>query len=259
MENYTEGIAFILEGTTEKVFYKAYLDYLLTLDSDASLVRDISAEDGEINFWWSSSNKKVLIKFYVVGTITQIVHSGKWFLNRCYKKYKIPWTVYLCYDTDSSNANISKFYEGDWKNLRQELEKAKAELVVDLAASADIEDIMLYDIESILTFLNIPMPAKLAGRKGKAKMKFLYRNAGKTYHEGDRAKDMIEKLDFSKLTFLNSSGIKTLIKWITKVTPLPADKKYNFKVIANSQITWQETSLKMLSMLAPGLIEIQIQ
>lgn len=67
------------------------------------------------------------------------------------------------------------------------------------------------------------------------------------------------ELDFSKLTFLNSSGIKTLIKWITKVTPLPADKKYNFKVIANSQITWQETSLKMLSMLAPGLIEIQIQ
>ncbi|HBD93427.1 MAG: hypothetical protein A2015_05525 [Spirochaetes bacterium GWF1_31_7] len=67
------------------------------------------------------------------------------------------------------------------------------------------------------------------------------------------------ELDFSKLTFLNSSGIKTLIKWITKVTPLPADQKYNFKIIANSQITWQETSLKMLSMLAPGLIEIQIQ
>ncbi len=66
------------------------------------------------------------------------------------------------------------------------------------------------------------------------------------------------ELDFFKLTFLNSSGIKTLIKWITKVTPLPADKKYKFKVIANSQITWQETSLKMLSMLAPGLIEIKI-
>lgn len=66
------------------------------------------------------------------------------------------------------------------------------------------------------------------------------------------------ELDFNKLTFLNSSGIKTLIKWITKVTPLPPDQKYNFKIIANSGITWQETSLKMLSMLAPGLIEIQI-
>ena len=25
MDNYTEGIAFILEGATEKVFYKAYV------------------------------------------------------------------------------------------------------------------------------------------------------------------------------------------------------------------------------------------
>jgi len=66
------------------------------------------------------------------------------------------------------------------------------------------------------------------------------------------------ELDFSKLTFLNSSGIKTLIKWITKVTVLPADKKYHFKIMANSLITWQETSLKMLSMLAPGLIEIKV-
>lgn len=65
------------------------------------------------------------------------------------------------------------------------------------------------------------------------------------------------ELDFTRLTFLNSSGIKTLIQWITKVTPLPPDKKYNFKIIANSQITWQETSLRMLTMLAPGLIEME--
>lgn len=200
MENYTEGIAFILEGTTEKVFYKAYLDYLLTMDAEASLIRDSATDDGDIIFCWSSENKKIIIKFYVVGTITQIVHSGKWFLNRCCKKYKIPWTVYLCYDTDAPNANISKFYEGDWRILRQELEKAKAKFVVDLAASADIEDIMLYDIESILKYLGIPMPEKLVGRKGKAKMKALYRSAGNTYHEGDRAKAMIEQLDFSKIT-----------------------------------------------------------
>lgn len=102
----------------------------------------------------------------------------------CSKKHKIPWTVYLCYDTDSSSSNISKFYEGDWKILRQELENSKATTIVDLAASADIEDIMLYDIESVLTFLGIAMPVKLVGRKGKAKMKALYRKAGRAYHEG---------------------------------------------------------------------------
>lgn len=199
MDNYTEGIAFILEGTTEKVFYKAYLEYLSALDEKASLIRDKSADDGEIIFCWQAGEKKILIKFHVVGTITQIVHSGKWFLNMCSKKHKIPWTVYLCYDTDSYNSNISKFYEGDWKILRQELEKSKT-TIVDLAANADIEDIMLYDIESVLVFLGIAMPVKLVGRKGKAKMKALYRSAGRTYHEGERAKDMISKLDFSKIT-----------------------------------------------------------
>ena len=81
MNNYTEGIAFILEGATEKVFYKAYLEYLSTLDENTLLIRDKSTDDGEIIFCWQSGKKKILIKFYVVGTITQIVHSGKWFLK----------------------------------------------------------------------------------------------------------------------------------------------------------------------------------
>ena len=183
MDNYTEGIAFILEGATEKVFYKAYLEYLSALDDKTSLIRNKLTDDGEIIFCWQSGEKKILIKFYVVGTITQIVHSGKWFLNMCSKKHKMPW-----------------FYEGDWKILRQDLEKSKTTTIVDLAASADIEDIMLYDIESVLAFLGNAMPVKLVGRKGKAKMKALYRSAGRAYHEGERAKDMISKLDFSKIT-----------------------------------------------------------
>ena len=40
MDNYTEGIAFILEGATEKVFYKAYLEYLSALDEKTSLIRN---------------------------------------------------------------------------------------------------------------------------------------------------------------------------------------------------------------------------
>lgn len=216
MENYTEGIAFILEGATEKVFYKAYLEYLSALDKNFLLVREKSTDDGEIIFCWQANEKKILIKFHVVGTITQIVHSGKWFLNMCYKKQKIPWTVYLCYDTDSSNSNISKFYEGDWRILRQELEKARATTIVDMAASADIEDIMLYDIESILTFLGIEMPTKLVGRKGKAKMKALYRNAGRAYHEGERAKEMIEKLNFSKIAQDAPIGLRILKEHLVK-------------------------------------------
>lgn len=58
MDNYTEGIAFILEGATEKVFYKAYLEYLSALDEKTSLIRNKLTDDGEIIFCWQSGEKK---------------------------------------------------------------------------------------------------------------------------------------------------------------------------------------------------------
>ena len=84
--------------------------------------------------------------------------------------------------------------------------------VIDLAASADIEDIMLCDVESICSFLAINVPEKIPGRKGKAKMKWLYRSCGNTYHEGEKAESMIATLDFQKLISespLNLAALKT--------------------------------------------------
>ena len=204
--NYTEGIAFILEGATEKVFYKALLDFLSQSDERVIFYKDKSDDASEIIFCWQYKDRKILIKFYVVGTITQMVHSGKWFQNMCHKKHRFPWTVYLCYDTDSANASISKFYEGDWKMLRQEIETLSKTRIFDLAASADIEDIILLDAESVLNFLGLSISTELTGRKGKAKMKALYRHIGKAYHEGERAKDMIATLDFDKI--INDAPIK---------------------------------------------------
>lgn len=66
------------------------------------------------------------------------------------------------------------------------------------------------------------------------------------------------ELDFTKLKFLNSRAIKSLIKWITKVILLPKNEKYKFIMILNSKILWQETSLRSFSRLAPGLIEYKV-
>ena len=198
MDKFTEGIAFIMEGKTEKVFYISFLDYICASNPDIEFVKGIS-EDGDIYFVWSSLTKRIIIKIFVVGTISQITNSGSWFANKCSKKIRVPWSVYLCYDTDSSTADISKFYEGDWKLLRTALKKAHADNIIDLAASADIEDIMLYDIEGICKFLRIPVLREIPGRKGKAKMKMLYRSCGLTYHEAERALPLIESLDFNKI------------------------------------------------------------
>ena len=64
---------------------------------------------------------------------------------------------------------FSKFHQGDWKRLRDDIDEA-AESVTDLAASADIEDIMLCDLEDVLVFLNLPAGTPLPrGRKGKVR------------------------------------------------------------------------------------------
>jgi hypothetical protein len=62
-------------------------------------------------------------------------------------------------------------------------------------------------------------------------------------------------LNFKELTFLNSSGIKTITKWIMKIPPLPDNKKYKLKLLYSEEITWQRTSLMILTYLAPGNVE----
>lgn len=60
--------------------------------------------------------------------------------------------------------------------------------------------------------------------------------------------------DFTDLAFLNSSGIKSLIKWIMRQTELPEAQKYKIKFLYSSRITWQQTSLKALTYLAPKTV-----
>lgn len=194
-----EGVAFIFEGATEKVFYLSLLEYLTSLDEKISLEKCRWENDGESYYIWGYGENRICVMSYTVGAVTQIIHSGKWFKSKCAKRGKFPWTVYLCYDTDSPQRDITKFYEGDWKRLREELARNHVEQIVDLAASADIEDILLCDLEGICRYLNIDVPDELSGRKGKAKMKALYRSCGATYHEGERAKEMIRNLDFEKI------------------------------------------------------------
>ena len=212
--DFTEGLALILEGTTEKVFYKNLLIYLQSLDSKIVMQKEMERDSGDMIYIWIKGKRKVIVKTYVVGTITQIIHSGKWFANRCANKYKLPWTVCLCYDADSSSGDISKFHEGDWERLRNELEKSKAKEIIDLAASADIEDVLLYDIEGICSYLQIKVPEYLPGRKGKAKMKALYRSCGATYHEGERAEQMIKVLDMDKIIRRSPLGLQRIVDYL---------------------------------------------
>lgn len=147
-----------------------------------------------------------------VGTITQIKNSVHWFQNTCIhaKGKKIPWTVFLCYGTDSYNADITKFYEDDWKNFRKEISKGSRTVkIIDLAASAEIEDVFLLDLHGISQFLGLEEDLKPEdvpnGHKGSARLKQLIlkqRQLNRTmvvYHKGERAKNLIKFLDLQKI------------------------------------------------------------
>lgn len=138
----TTGIAFIMEGATEKEFYVTLLNYLCT-KHHAKLERILIPLQSEVIYRLEKAeNEEYIIKFNVVNSVTQLPRAGNWFRSQCIDKYnQMDWHVFLCYDKDEYKEDISKFYEGDWTSLRKKLKKAKT--VVDIAASADIEDIML--------------------------------------------------------------------------------------------------------------------
>lgn len=203
MDNkFSSGIAFVFEGDTERVFYLAILNHFTKKHPDAKLEKNLDEKTGETFYVLSCDNKKTLIKLNVVGAVSQVTNSNKWFTNRCYKCYNgIKWAVFLCYDMDSYDADITKFQEGDWAELKKALKKCRGTDVYDMSARADIEDIMLLDADSIFSFLNLNPCAIPSGRKGKAKMKKIFRMKGNgyTYHEGDRAEPLINSLDLDKI------------------------------------------------------------
>ena len=213
-ESYDKGLAFIFEGDTEKYFYINFLEFLCNKHPGWSMYETDSDFGG--TYIIENDMRKIVVCTNTVGTITQVVHSGNWFNNACADKYssKTPWDVFLCYDTDSHEHDITKFQVGDWKALRSKITRRGNVRIVDIAASADIEDVFLKDLDSVSCFLDLETPLTENtipfGRKGKTRLKSLFREHGKVYHEGIRALPLIEALDKQKLIDINVLPLKDI-------------------------------------------------
>ena len=207
---YICGVAFILEGETEKVFYQELLEHFCNRYPGTCIIKNESIEEGEVTYSICYGDKRILLKFNNVGTISQITNTGDWFLSRCLQQHKnIKWTVFLCYDMDDYAPDISKFYAGDWKRLRDRISKGGRAKIIDMAAKADIEDMLLLDLDGVFHYIGInpcPLPN---GKKGKSKMKQLFRmkGLGSAYHEGERARPLIRSLDMEKIIAVSSISL----------------------------------------------------
>ena len=204
-ESYDAGVAFIVEGQTEEEFYRQYL-FWACLNHHGSYIRE-GRDLGEVRYVVCNEGRETLVKFMSMNSISQITNSGAWFLRSCAARHLgIPWHVFLAYDTDGHSAPVSQFHEGDWAALRGEI-GASAASVTDLAAEADIEDVMLLDAEGVLAFLGLPLDTKIpAGGKGKSKMRRLHRmvSVRNAYHEGSKAGPLIKSLDMGLIASRSS-------------------------------------------------------
>lgn len=64
----------------------------------------------------------------------------------------------------------------------------------------------------------------------------------------------VVEVDVRRLNFLNSSGIKALAKWIMMISPVPAGKRYQVRLLHDRSLAWQAASLPTLTFLVPGAV-----
>lgn len=94
---YEEGIAFILEGDTEKEFYLSLLEFLCKKHGGI-LERQLDCGNSpDIIYSLRTPKRSLLLKFNTVNTVTQMPHSNRWFITQCKEKHKDvgSWTIFL--------------------------------------------------------------------------------------------------------------------------------------------------------------------
>jgi hypothetical protein len=62
------------------------------------------------------------------------------------------------------------------------------------------------------------------------------------------------EVDLRDLNFMNSSGILTLVRWITRAKGHPAGTGYTLVLKYDRNVTWQRTSVPTLAKLAPNVV-----
>ena len=78
----------------------------------------------------------------------------------------------------------------------------------------------------------------------------------KVHNEAAANKVPEVRLDLRNLTYLNSSGILTLVKWIKRLQDMPSDERYKFHIVYSNDITWQRISILTISKMAADVVQV---
>lgn len=168
-------LVFILEGDTEKEFYKYLVQYIKKKHQVTK---------------FSTQIEYLVVKG--VGCFKKI--AGRKFEKDVKKKYgsNCEYTVVLCRDTDVFE--LSPKPPVKWKDVKKDFLEKGASRVIDVKAKHSIEDWFLYDLDGIAKFLKVETPKNLKGKNGYEKLQNLYKKANKVYYKGSKSNGLIQKL-----------------------------------------------------------------
>lgn len=168
-------LVFILEGDTEKEFYKYLVQYIKKKHQVTKFSTQIEYLDVK-----------------GVGCFKKI--AGRKFEKDVKKKYgsDCEYTVVLCRDTDVFE--LSPKPPVKWEDVKKDFLEKGASRVIDVKAKHSIEDWFLYDLDGIAKFLKVEPPKNLKGKNGYEKLQNLYKKANKVYYKGSKSNGLIQKL-----------------------------------------------------------------
>lgn len=64
------------------------------------------------------------------------------------------------------------------------------------------------------------------------------------------------EVNCEELEFMNSSGLKVLIKWLSKLLKVPEEQRYHVKMVLSSEQVWQGKAFSAFLRLLPRQVEI---
>jgi anti-anti-sigma factor len=80
-----------------------------------------------------------------------------------------------------------------------------------------------------------------------------------TVHQEAQGRQVSEvAVDVRKLEFMNSSCLKCLVAWISRIQDAPPARQYRVTFRSSPALFWQKRSLQALSMLASDLVTVSV-
>ena len=174
-------VLIFVEGDTDEVFFKALIDYYVSVSSNKLLPYEVCNLKGVTRY-----SSKLLAKL-----------KNEYLPTAKLGSYKIK-TVCCSYDTDVFEVKQPQIVK--WDNIGKSVKRMGIDEFIRVGVKSSIEDWILNDIHGICNFLRLKqVPSSLKGINGYQKLLDLYNKARKTYKKGYETKELINALDMSAI------------------------------------------------------------